>query len=60
MTYLGEIRPPTAAEAFLEFGQLTNIEQLSRRSAVAVLAKRHKMGANAIYKLIETAKKVGE
>ena len=50
-------KPPGAAEMLLEFGQLTNIEKLSRRAAIATLAKRHKMGANAIYKLIETAKK---
>jgi 16S rRNA (cytidine1402-2'-O)-methyltransferase len=54
------IQPPTAAEMLLEFGQLTNIRQLSRRLAVATLAKRHKMGANAIYKLIEMGKKVVE
>jgi 16S rRNA (cytidine1402-2'-O)-methyltransferase len=49
--------PPTPAETFLEFGYLTNTDKLSRRSAVAALAKRHKMGANAIYKLIEAGKK---
>jgi len=39
---------------------LTNIKGLSRRSAISTLAKRHKMGANAIYKLIETGKKMVE
>jgi len=51
--------PPGPAEVFTEFGDLTNRGQLSRRAAVAALAKRHKMGANAIYKLIEVGKKSG-
>ena len=53
-------RPLTAAEMLHEFSQLTNTEGLSRRLSVATLAKRHKMGANAIYKLIETGKKMVE
>jgi 16S rRNA (cytidine1402-2'-O)-methyltransferase len=57
---LAVFQPPTAAELLLEFSQLTNIGGLSRRLSVATLAKRHKMGANAIYKLIETGKKVVE
>ena len=66
VAYIGQsteqvvLQPPTAAEMLREFSQLTNIEGLSRRLSVATLAKRHKMGANAIYKLIETGKKMVE
>ena len=42
-----------------EFGELTKSERLSRRAAVAALAKRHRVGGNVIYELIETAKKSG-
>lgn len=56
----GPAGAPAATEILREFGELTNNGRLTRRSAVAALAKRHKMGANAIYKLIETAKKMVE
>ena len=59
-TEYGTHEPPTPAEALAEFGELTNNGKLSRRSAVAALSKRHKISANAIYKLIESAKKAGE
>jgi 16S rRNA (cytidine1402-2'-O)-methyltransferase len=52
--------PPGPADAFAEFGDLTDNCKMSRRAAVAALAKRHKMGANAIYKLIEAGKKSGQ
>jgi 16S rRNA (cytidine1402-2'-O)-methyltransferase len=58
-TEITKVFPPTPAEALAEFGDLTNHGKFSRRSAVAALAKRHKMGANAIYKLIEAGKKSG-
>ena len=58
-TELIQLAPPTPAEALAEFGDLTNHGKFSRRAAVALLAKRHKMGANAIYKLIEAGKKSG-
>jgi 16S rRNA (cytidine1402-2'-O)-methyltransferase len=48
--------PPTAAEVLVELADLTKQRKLSRRQAVAALAKRHKMGANAIYRLIEAGK----
>jgi 16S rRNA (cytidine1402-2'-O)-methyltransferase len=51
--------PPSASELLAELGDLTRQGKLSRRSAVAVLARRHGMGANAIYRLIEAAKKSG-
>jgi len=56
-TELIPIVAPTPQEAFIEFGYLTNSGKLSRRAAVAALAKRHKLGANAVYKLIEAGKK---
>jgi hypothetical protein len=52
--------PPEAAELYREFCYLTNHDELTRRSAVAALAKRHHIGANAIYKLIEAGKKSGQ
>ena len=51
---------PTPAELLAELGYLTKQDKLSRRSAVTALAKRYRMGANAIYRLIETAKASGE
>jgi 16S rRNA (cytidine1402-2'-O)-methyltransferase len=60
ITELAPPRPPTPTEALVEFGELTNIRRLSRRAAIAALAKRHQMAANAVYKLIELAKKSGE
>jgi 16S rRNA (cytidine1402-2'-O)-methyltransferase len=56
-TELKQLDPPSAADILIEFGELTKSGKLSRRAAVAGLAKRHKLGANAIYKLIELGKK---
>jgi 16S rRNA (cytidine1402-2'-O)-methyltransferase len=52
--------PLGPAQALVEFGYLTNNDGLSRRSAIAALAKRHRLGANAIYKLIEVGKQSGK
>jgi len=63
VAYLGhtkDIAPsaaPSAAELLAELSYLTKQSKLSRRSAITALAKRHGMGANAIYRLVETAKK---
>lgn len=59
-TEIANIGPPSAGAVLAEFGDLTKINKLSRRSAVGTLAKRHGIGANAIYKLIETAKESGK
>jgi len=56
-TEIARIAPLSPEEAFVAFGDLTNSGKLSRRAAVAALAKRHKLGANAVYKLIEAGKK---
>jgi 16S rRNA (cytidine1402-2'-O)-methyltransferase len=50
---------PGAGDLLAEFGELTKSNKLSRRAAMASLAKRHKLRANVIYELIETAKKSG-
>jgi len=50
---------PSATDIFAEFGELTKIGHLSRRAAVAALAKRHRIAANTVYQLIETGKKDG-
>jgi 16S rRNA (cytidine1402-2'-O)-methyltransferase len=48
---------PSGADLLTEFGDLTKSAKISRRGAVATLAKRHRLSANVIYELIETAKK---
>ena len=50
-------RPPEPADLLIELGYLTDSSKLSRRSAVAALARRHGMAANVVYQLIEAAKK---
>jgi hypothetical protein len=40
-----------------EFGELTQIDGLSRNQAVAKLASKHGMARNAVYAAIEAAKK---
>jgi 16S rRNA (cytidine1402-2'-O)-methyltransferase len=51
--------PPSPKSVLAEFGELTNNKRMSRRGAVAALAKRHRLAANVIYDLIETGKKEG-
>jgi 16S rRNA (cytidine1402-2'-O)-methyltransferase len=51
--------PPDAQSVFVEFGDLTKLKGMSRRKAVTTLARRHGVGGNLIYELIETAKKSG-
>ena len=51
---------PGAGEILVEFGELTYSVGMTRRAAIATLAKRHGLGANAIYELIERGKKSGE
>jgi 16S rRNA (cytidine1402-2'-O)-methyltransferase len=50
---------PSPAEILSEFGELTKTSKMSRRAAVATLAKRHRLAANLVYELIETGKKDG-
>jgi len=40
-----------------EFGEMTVIDGLSRRKAVATLARRHGLAANSVYQALEAAKK---
>ena len=63
VAYIGQttnnaVRPaPSDQNILAEFGELTKSKLMSRRRAVSTLAKRHGVGANLIYELIETAKK---
>ena len=50
---------PAGADLLVEFGELTKLAKISRRGAIATLAKRHRLSANVIYELIEAAKKSG-
>jgi 16S rRNA (cytidine1402-2'-O)-methyltransferase len=43
---------PSAAQLQAEFGELTNSEPLTRRKALKVLADRHGMTVNELYKLL--------
>lgn len=57
LTDIAPFQVPSARDVLIEFGELTELARLSRRAAVAKLAKRHKLGANVVYKMIEAAKK---
>jgi 16S rRNA (cytidine1402-2'-O)-methyltransferase len=52
--------PPVARELAREFGELTAIPAISRRKAIAELARRHGLTANAVYEALESAKKCVE
>jgi len=58
MTELAPADPPDALSMLAEFGVLTDKERLSRRAAVATLAKRHQLRPNQVYEMIEAAKKL--
>jgi 16S rRNA (cytidine1402-2'-O)-methyltransferase len=63
LAYLGhtieqtQSEPPDALSMLAELGVLTDNEGLSRRAAVATLARRHQLRPNQVYGMIETAKK---
>jgi len=48
---------PGPADMLREFGVLTKYTGLSRRSAIAALAKQHRIRPNVVYELVERAKK---
>jgi len=43
----------------VEFGELTKSTRLTRRAAIAQLARRHQLPPNEVYRILETAKKSG-
>jgi 16S rRNA (cytidine1402-2'-O)-methyltransferase len=47
-----EKQPPSPAELRLELGQLTNIDGSTRRRALKVLADRHGVSVNELYRLL--------
>jgi 16S rRNA (cytidine1402-2'-O)-methyltransferase len=51
---------PSPSALAHEFGEMTVSKQLSRRKAVNVLARRHGMPPNEVYKALEGVKKSGE
>jgi len=54
-------REPVDASALTsEFGELTSVRGLSRKEAIAGLARKHGMSRNAVYAAIEAARKSGE
>jgi len=55
----GEMKAPSNEELVSEFGEMTINSSLTRRSAVAALARRHGMAPNDVYAAIEMAKKSG-
>jgi 16S rRNA (cytidine1402-2'-O)-methyltransferase len=61
--HVTEYCPPAcpAEEGILaEFGELTKNGALTRRAAVATLARRYQLRPNEVYRLIESAKKSGK
>ena len=59
MTYNAVIKTPSDAILVEQFGELTINRQHSRRAAIADLARRHRLPANAVYQAIERAKNSG-
>ena len=49
--------PLGAAEAALEFGDLTKQQGMTRRQAISTMSRRHRMPAKQIFDLLEAAKK---
>jgi transposase-like protein len=62
VTYIDQTTKSTQPELDIvaEFGQLTDIETLSKRQAVALLARRHGLQPNAVYRAVEQARKSGD
>jgi 16S rRNA (cytidine1402-2'-O)-methyltransferase len=54
------VSPADPSSLKSEFGELTAIHGLSRKEAIAGLAKRHGMSRNAVYAAIEAARRSGE
>jgi len=50
------VAAPGRTELLDEFGDLTNTKRLKRREALKILAERHGMAVNALYKLLGGAK----
>jgi 16S rRNA (cytidine1402-2'-O)-methyltransferase len=48
----GETAAPNGAQLAAELGHLTNNERLKRREALRILAERHGIGVNTLYKLL--------
>ncbi len=48
---------PTEAELLKQFGQMTQNREVSRRAAIAALARHYGMSVNEVYAMIETARK---
>jgi 16S rRNA (cytidine1402-2'-O)-methyltransferase len=55
----GEMRPPSSQELASEFGEMTSKSAISRRGAIAALARRHGMAPNDVYAALEAVKKSG-
>jgi 16S rRNA (cytidine1402-2'-O)-methyltransferase len=56
-TDLASVKPLEPRAILAEFGEMTNSRKVSRRAAVTALAKQHRVRPNAVYELIERAKK---
>jgi 16S rRNA (cytidine1402-2'-O)-methyltransferase len=51
---------PGEAAIRTQFGQMIDIGDVSRREAVSILARRHNLRPNEVYRVIEAGKKSGE
>jgi 16S rRNA (cytidine1402-2'-O)-methyltransferase len=57
-----DLREPVVASRdtiLAEFGVMTNIDGVTRRRAINVLARRHGLAPNRVYEILEAAKKSG-
>jgi len=59
---IGEIPETSHAtpDIVREFGEMTVVPGITRRKAVALLARRHGLAANSVYEALEAAKKSGK
>ena len=51
---------PSDSDLATEFGEMTLTKTVSKRRAVAMLARRHRLSTNDVYAAIEAAKKSGD
>jgi len=51
--------PPDDRAIFSEFCYSTEVSGIQRREAINAIAKRHKMPARSVYRIIEKAKHMG-
>jgi 16S rRNA (cytidine1402-2'-O)-methyltransferase len=55
-----ETSPPSDKDLALELGEMTNVMELTKRKALAQIARRHQMTPNQVYDAVERFKKLAK